>query len=89
VFILLGLTRVSGKDTQPSLFTLLPHGLFVMATLVAVLQPEFNLREVLYLYNEIHILIIINFLSLAITFVWKVLLRYFLCSNMLSYLCYR
>lgn len=47
MFILFGLSQVSDKDTRPSLLTVSPHGLFVMAALIGVLQPEFNMREVL------------------------------------------
>ncbi len=43
VFILYGLR---GAKDKASLLTVLPHGLFVMAALIAALQPEFNMGEV-------------------------------------------
>lgn len=52
MFTLYGLSADRDKGTSLSL---LPHGLFIMATLTALLQPEFNLGEVnlhisLYMY---------------------------------------
>ncbi len=44
VFILYGLGTARDK-TSP--LSMLPHGLFVMAALTALLQPEFNLGEVI------------------------------------------
>ena len=41
-----GLGLIREKSDRPSALTYLPPGLFTMAALLALLQPEFNLAEV-------------------------------------------
>ncbi len=46
LFVIHGLGLIREKSDRPSALTYLPPGLFTMAVLLALLQPEFNLAEV-------------------------------------------
>ncbi len=51
LFVIHGLGLIREKSDRPTVLTYLPPGLFTMAALLALLQPEFNLAEV-SLYNH-------------------------------------
>ena len=46
LFVIHGLGLIREKSDRPSAVKYLPPGLFTMAALLALLQPEFNLAEV-------------------------------------------
>lgn len=46
LFVIHGLGLIREKSDRPTALTYLPPGLFTMAALLALLQPEFNLAEV-------------------------------------------
>ncbi len=54
-----GLGLIREKSDRPTALTYLPPGLFTMAALLALLQPEFNLAEV-SLYNHATIIQVIG-----------------------------
>lgn len=46
LFVTHGLGLIREKSDHPTALTYLPLGLFAMAAILALLQPEFNLAEV-------------------------------------------